>query len=596
MSDLQQYFKHELAALYEGAKRFAKQHPDTAKQLQVDGHGCHDPHVLRLLEGTAYLNARLHKKLDDDYSEFTTALLQVLYPHYLAPIPSSAIVHFKPSKDLALAYQIPRYTQLETDPQQGPVCKFRTAYTTVVWPIHVAAVKLQAHLLSAPSLLEQLSATQVLQITLRTNNEKINFNDLAITTLRFYLNGVIADMHQLYERLLCDVSAIAVGMNRHHSEEVTWLPQDSLQPVGFSEQETLLPQTDRILSSSRLLTEFFVLPEKFLFFDLNHLSDLTYKPDTTELNIYIYLKRPITQLSKPLQLGNLQLGCTPVINLFTQQAEPIQLDYTQAEFNVVADARRPDIQVHSIENVTANSVYGSKIPYQPYYGITHNNNQIIGGFWQSHWRDEDEGNGQRLTLSISENQTLETYADWTLALKTTASNGTLPQELYFQNKPWRLHAGTELISEIKWFTPPTNYHIHTSQDRNWELISHLSLNYLTLTDNGKALQELLALYDVADSASNQLQIAGIVGVKVQHTARRVMVEGLSAVCQGLQIQIDIQESYYPGQSAYLFGSVLLHILSRYASINSFTQLIITSQHFTKELYRWEPRTGTGKIL
>lgn len=595
MNELVDYFKQELNALYEGSLQFAKQHPNSAKQLQIDLHGCHDPHIIRLLEGTAYLNARLHKKLDDDYAEFTNTLLQVLYPHYLAPIPSSGIIQLKPAPDLALAHAVPRHSLFSSSAEQGPICHFRTVYPTIVWPVEVTNLQLRSQLLDVPSLPSHVAASQVLELSLSITNQNIDFKALTPRQLRFYLNGARADMLQLYESLLTNTCAIAVSSAKDKSSPVTWLSYENLKAIGFSEDEALLPQAERCLSTYRLLTEFFVIPEKFLFIDLVGLDAHRYS-NTRELIIYIYFKHPLMHLTRPLTSSNIQINCTPVVNLFEHSAEPISIDHTKAEYAVIADARRADIQVHSIENASAISVYGEETVFRPLYGTAAMRTEETTGFWQSHWRDEPDGKKRRLSISLIEPPNFNEPQDWTLMLKILCSNGNSPQELYFQAQTWQLQTDSELVKAVTWVTSPTPCYQPSNQQKNWELISHLNLNYLSLTENGNVLQKLLSLYNLADNPANQLMIAGIAGVKVQHKAIRIPVQGLFTVCQGVQIIVDVQESYYPGQSVYLFGCLLEQVLSRYASINSFIQLIITTHHFNKELHQWKPRTGTSKLL
>src|SRR5271157_1524485 len=117
MSDsLLPYYERELDAIKRLAAEFADTHPKIAGRLRLSADAVDDPHVARLLEGVAFLAARVHHRLDDEFPELTDALLGVLYPHYLAPFPSAAIAQFRAQPDLLMPFRLPRGTMLETEP------------------------------------------------------------------------------------------------------------------------------------------------------------------------------------------------------------------------------------------------------------------------------------------------------------------------------------------------------------------------------------------------------------------------------------------------------------------------------------------------
>ncbi len=94
--DLLPYYNAELAYLREQGAEFAARFPKVAARLQLEAGKCADPHVERLLEGVAFLTARVRRKIDDEFPEITDALLGVLYPHYQRPLPSMTVVQFVP--------------------------------------------------------------------------------------------------------------------------------------------------------------------------------------------------------------------------------------------------------------------------------------------------------------------------------------------------------------------------------------------------------------------------------------------------------------------------------------------------------------------
>src|SRR5712664_2656127 len=120
MSDaLLPYYDRELNALRRLAAEFAATHPKIAGRIRLAPETVDDPHVERLLEGVAYLAARVHHRLDDEFPELTDALLSVLYPHYLAPVPSAMVVQFGCQPDLLGPFQIDTGLALDTEPVRG---------------------------------------------------------------------------------------------------------------------------------------------------------------------------------------------------------------------------------------------------------------------------------------------------------------------------------------------------------------------------------------------------------------------------------------------------------------------------------------------
>jgi type VI secretion system protein ImpG len=129
------------------------------------------------------------------------------------------------------------------------------------------------------------------------------------------------------------------------------------------------------------------------------------------------------------------------------------------------------------------------------------------------------------------------------------------------------------------------------------LISHLSLNYLSLSEGGReALQEILQLYNFSDSAAIRQQIAGITNVTSQRVIGRPATMPWNGLCRGLEVSIEFDEEKYVGSGVFLFASVLEKFLGLYVSLNSFSQLIATTQQREEPVKRWPPRAGEQILL
>jgi type VI secretion system protein ImpG len=614
MSDeLLPYYERELSFIRKLSARFAKAHPVIAGRLRLGEDGeTKDPHVERMIEAFAYLNARTRHKIEDEFPELTESLLGVLYPHYQAPIPSMSIVQFEldpEQKQLTAGHTIPRHTSLETDPIHGEPCRFRTCYPVNLWPIEVQEASLRKPPFLAPPTKHSARAKGVLRLVLGCQQESLTFGELSIPALRFFLKGPPHYIHRMYELILNNTLEVALATSREDQAPIL-LGMDNLRPVGFEPDEGILPYSPRSFVGYRLLTEYFAFAEKFLFFDLAGLSQAMFEKVGNRLEIYFYLDRTSADLEQNLSADNFRLGCTPIVNLYEQRAEPIQLSQTEYEYRVVPDARRLLAhEIHTIERVTATSPDGRQIEFRPFYSVKHASaDGNDAAYWNAtrktaeHTTPDDSGTEMFLSLVDLHFQPT-TPADWTLDIETVCLNRDLPHRLPFGGDQPRLQmtVGGGLVGRITCLTPPTEtLRPALRQGALWRLISHLSLNHLSLVNaddkTAEALREILKLYDFADNAETRKMIDGIVGVSSRRVVGRIRGSVAVAFCRGLEVAIEFNEERFSGSGLFLFASVLERFLALYCSINSFTQMVATVQGREGELRRWQPRVGEKILL
>ena len=615
MSDeLLPYYDRELAFIRDLGKEFIAAHPKIAARLNMGPDEIKDPHLDRMVKAVAYLNARIRYKLDDDFPELTDALLQVLYPHYLAPVPSMTVVQFRPQPDATAVDHLPRHSELETDPVDGEPCRFRTCYPVTLWPVRLEAAKLIGQPLAALEVPGDERAQSVLHLSLRCSAPELSFAALAPDRLRLCLTGQEQRVFPLYDLLLNDPLQVAVGKTAVDPEPVLLTPA-ALRAVGFAPDEGLLPYPARSFLGYRLVTEFFVFPRKFLFFDVVFKPAGDNEPDQTtghalagvgeRLELFIYLRRRNTELEKTVTADNFALGCTPVVNLFRQPAEPEALSHTQSEIEVVPDRRRRrQMEVYSVDQVSASDDQEA-VEYYPFYGGRHAQKTTAPRcYWHASRRPARhyEGSETFLTLVDLDFNPAEP-AGQKLSIRTTCLNRNLPSRLPFSADQPRLQLrdGGAQLSAIDCLLPPTpTLRPPLRRGALWRLVSHLSLNYLSLTDqqnDPQALREMLMLYDFRDDEATRTMINSIAGVSGRRASARVVSpDGLDGVCRGVDVTVQFDESRFTGNSLFLFASVLEHFLALYCSINSFTRMKATFRGGEEVLHRWPPRSGEQTIL
>lgn len=601
---LLEYYERELTVIRRLAREFAEAYPKVAGRLLLEPDKCEDPHVERLIEAFAFLAARVHRKIDDEFPEITRALLGILYPQYLAPVPSMSVVEFMldPQQGtLTSGYPIASGTQLYSKPIDGAQCRFRTCYPVTLWPIHVISARFEA----ADAAVLGAKAAALIRVELRCQGG-MSLRELQVDRLRFYLHGESQLVYPLYELLLNNVREVRVQSGKAKTAWTgTASPSDQpLRAVGFGKDEGMLPYPSHALLGYRLLQEYFTFPQKFLFIDLVGLEQVGREGASDRLEVQILLDRA-PRSDQSISADTFRLGCAPVVNLFEQIAEPIRLDHVQHEYLVIPDVRWPRAnEVYAITGVTLTSPQVDAVRrVQPIYSAQETRiGEGASAFWYAtrkpSERKGDGGTDMYLCLVDSKLDPTLPAAE-TLNITTTCTNRDLPETLPVDDRRGDFELeGAAPVSRIRSLVKPTPMlRPPLSGETQWRLISHLSLNYLSLGMEGpEALQEILRLYDFTDSTVVRQQIAGITNVSCSNVMRRPPSMGWHGFCRGLEVAIEFDEDKYIGSGVFLFASVLERVLALYASVNSFTQLVAKSQQRERPIKQWPPRSGDQLLV
>jgi type VI secretion system protein ImpG len=617
------YYERELIFLRQMGAEFARKYPKIAARLQLEGDQCEDPHVERLIEAFAFIAGRIRLKVDDEFPEITESFLNVLYPHYLAPIPSMAIVRFAPKEGtLTTGFPVPRGTGLFSRPVQGTPCRFRTGYDTTVWPIEVASASLAS---LDPVDTRGRWKEAVIKLSFSCMNDtllqtlKKGDTQEPIDTLRFYLNGEPQVVYPLYEMIFNHATRVEIRpgpltpSRRTRKLALTklptiTLPASAISPVGFELDDGLLQYTARSFPGYRLLSEYFSLPEKFLFFDITGLGRAVQEGFLNKFEIHVYLG-DVTPIDGQVEAGTFQLGCTPVINLFNDLSEPIRLTSQQHEYQVVPDVRHPQaMEVYSIDSVVSDDPHGGKSrTFEPFYSIHHSSGEDDDRtFWfasrRASQKPQDEGTEVFITL-VDREFNPHVPATSVLSVHTTCTNRDLPAQLPFGGAEGDLEAeGAMPLSGVRCLTKPSpTLRPQLKRGTQWRLISQLALNHLSIVaadadQAPTALQEILSLYDLMDSSATKRLIKGLKRIKSRPAVRQIGARIGAGFVRGIETTIEFDEEQYVGSGLFLFASVLERFLGLYASVNSFNQLVATTSQREGILKRWPARAGQQVLL
>src|ERR1700733_179722 len=611
VSELLPYYERELVFIRKMAWEFAEQYPERAAALKLARNGCEDPHVERLIEAFALIAGRIQRKLDTEFPEITQALLDLLYPHFLRPVPSMAIAQFEVDPEqskIATGYVIPRSALTYTEPVGGIQCRFRTAYSTRLWPIAVMSASF-THSANVPGGISGSDAPYAIRIELQALGAA-KLSALRLTDLRFHVGGDVQAAHWIYELLFNNVSRILLRYtDKNRKKHTETLPPEAILQVGFERDEAVLPYADTSFQGYRLLQEYFCFPQKFLFFDLANLPPIFNGEQDNRFEIVVLLKefqRPerATLLESSVDAGTFQLGCVPVVNLFEHCAEPIRVSHAKTEYKIIPDLHMPmALEVYSVNRVSSVSQY-LKEPkdYRPFYSFRHGEQDAAEeAFWYA-TRRTSENNGDAGTdvyLSLVDGGFKPSMpAAESITAYVTCSNRDLPARLAMSGKWGELGLETGEIVRARVLHGPTKaVRAPLGRGLEWRLISHLSLNHLSLVEGGvDALREILGLYQIGANPSIARQIAGLTAIRSSRRMARLDSEYGLVFCQGTAIDAELDEELFAGNGPYLLATVLERFLGLYCAVNSFTQLRVSTRQRKGVVWQWSPRAGEQVVV
>ncbi|AWI81028.1 type VI secretion system ImpG/VasA family protein [Parazoarcus communis] len=606
MKDLLPHYERELAFLRTRGREFAERYPKIASRLMMSGEGSDDPHVERMIESFALLSARVSKRLEDSYPEFAESLLSVLYPHYLRPFPSCSIACFQNAEmplDPPEGITIPRGTTLKSRAVNGAECTFRTAWDVSTSTMHLS----RACFSPVPSLPARVSlppgASAMLSLDLRRTHGSGEAASSGQSTVRLYIDAAQSVTAALRDALFLSVAATFVECDSGWRRVSASL----IEAVGFRAEEALVDYPSNVHDGYRYLTEYFAFPEKFSFFDLclGRLPPDLLQHDELTLHFALsglHAESDAARLLQGIDTRTLRTGCVPVVNLFPKRGEPIRLSGQKTCFSVIADARRAfAYEVASIDSVhrVSQSGQGEQITeFRPFFSLRHGERAIEdGNYWISSRNAQlaEKSPGHETGIAIVESAAgVPSRQSDVLSVALTCTNRDLPTLLPV-NGP-----GAELIPEgglhsgpVRLLRRPTaSCRFDHQRDGLWRLVSHLSLNHLSISGSGlQAFREMLCLYDLPRTTLNGRKIDGIKGI--ENVTKTTWLNGKPFACfvRGIEVRITIDEDAFVGSGLDVFARVMDCFLGLYVHLNSFVQVVLVSSRTAEELIRCKPRSG-----
>src|SRR5579859_2327265 len=614
-------YNQELQHVRDMGAEFAREFPKIAGRLGMEGLECADPYVERLLEGFAFLAARVQLKIDAEFPRFTQHLMEMVYPRYLAPTPAMAVVQLQPDlreSALAAGVKVPRDSVMHSMAARDTSvsCEFRLANDVTLWPLELAEAKVLdgAAALAAVGLKPGSGTRSALRLTLKCT-AGVKTQELALDELPIYLVGADNLPSDLYAQILGGASGVVVrGVGGGPSAV---LGREALVRMGFADNEALLPPSRRQFSGYRLMQEYFAFPQRFLFVKLRGLNPALRRISGDRFELIALFERGASSLEPSVGVDNFRLFCGGAINLFPRTADRIHLEAGVPEYHVVVDRTRPmDFEVYDVLEVQG---FGDRTEpdrrFRPFYSCNErswhsrdlayftlrrdarrlSSRQRMNGPRSSYVGSEifialvdpDEApfasNLRQLSAS-----TLCTNRD--LALGIPISKGATDSTL-------ESAAPVEHVRCVAGLARPRPSFAHG--DASWRFISHLSLNYLSIVDAAEdgatGLREMLGLYADPNDAVAQRQIEGVRAVSSSSIVGRVPIAGPITYGRGTEIILTLEDAAFQGGNSFVLASVLEEFFARFASINSFSRTVLRSVE-RGEIARWPIRLGRRATL
>lgn len=615
-------YNQELRHVRETAAEFAAAYPKVARRLALDSGEVEDPYVERMLEGFAFLSGRVQSKIEAQFPRFTQHLLNIVYPHFGKPTPSVAIAQFVPSPiagNLASGYKVGRHARMRANISSGEqtACEFLTAHDVEVWPLEVAEAHYLPHLADIPAHPEiRGRAEGGLRIVLKTTHgiparsldvDRLDFHFASPDDVAFRLFDLcIGHCHQV---VLCDPAR-----RDHH---VMVVGAEQVEPLGFRDEESLLPFSARSFGGYRLLMEYFICPWRYLFVRLNGLREFMHGLSGGELEINILFSRADPGLTGAVKASDLALFCTPVVNLFERRFDRIGVSPELSEFHVVVDRQRPsDYEVFDIPEVEGydheqRELHSFRPFYQTHeqgmgpksaaYFSFHREARVLSSVERSHGVRTGYA-GSEVYLSLVDRD----FAPFHVSLaqlggSAWVTNRDLPMVMPIGRGSDFTLLDSVPIGAIRCLRGPTKpIAAVTGGAINWRLISHLSVNFLALDDLADggaviALRELLNLYAERGDGAYRGQVDSLQGVSTKQVVQRVPHEGPIIFGRGVEISVKLDEAAFAGASPFMLGMVLERFFARHVALNTFSETVLHSVSHG-EIYRWPARIGDKPLI
>ncbi|TSH74841.1 type VI secretion system baseplate subunit TssF [Acinetobacter sp. RF15A] len=601
IEDLLPYYEKQLQEFGQQSREFANKYPKIAQRLALNQEHIDDPHIERLIQAFSLISARIDKKLNDSYEIFTRSIFEIMFPQYLKTFPACSIVSFEDTnkiKSLKEVHVVAKNTVLKARSIRGVQCEYRTVNSVTLLPIHLKEVNFKTH----PSAYIHLNRNATLILKFEIFNQQHQL--LSQHKLPLYLDAISNFPLQLLDTIFKSDTQFSFKYRAYETNI-----SNPFEVMGFAEEDSLLPVDQHTHQAYRLLTEYFCFPEKFNFLNINldFLKAVTEAP--TEFELKIHFKANLNDQAAihnyaELNSANFKLFATPVVNLFEKQAEPQKIDHRRLEYPLISDVHHPEyFQVYGVTEMHLLRETSDKkqlyFPVLPFFAMSHYHQNDQQFFYQiSPTADQNNPIDFKYSI-ISKHLKPGAFTSDFISTRLLCTNRDLPFESYDQGQNSLSLNENHLVRKARLLKRPNlPYRFQQKQLEQWRIISHLSLNSLSLIkgDVVSHLKELLELYNLPQSKENQLIINSIQSIQFSLGQKLMSHQPFPLFIRGIKAEIQLDSQVFRGASVYIFAQILNHIFNLKVQMNSYVEMTVLDSESKQELYQCIQNVGGKKLL
>lgn len=601
IEELLPYYEKQLQEFGQQSREFAQKYPKIAQRLSLNQEQVDDPHIERLIQAFSLVAARIDKKLADSYEVFTRSLFEVMFPQYLKPFPACSVVSFEDTnklKQLTEVHEIPKATLLKSRSFKGVQCEFTTTLPVRLLPITLNHLDFKTH----PGAHMHLNQNATLSFSFEIYPPSLRL--LINENLPIYLDAIANFPLQVLDSIFHASTRFSLKIGNRMIDIA-----NPFTVIGFAESESLLPIDQHTHHAYRLLMEYFCFAEKFnyLNLDLSFLEHLAVKDSEFEILIHFKLNlndQVCIRNYSELNVANFKLFTTPVVNLFYKQAEPQKINHKQLEYPLLTDVHHPEFyQLYSIGKMSMIREKSNQdqivVPILPFFAMSHYHQHSEQYFYSLNPTQlQNNSVGTYYSIISKSLSPHSTRADF-MSAQLLCCNKDLPYEALSQAKNVLNLNDSHLARRALILKRPTkSYHFEQNKKEQWRIISHLSLNTLSLMkgDAISHIKELLALYNLPKSKENQQIIDAIKKIDFSLTQKLVEAQPFPLFIRGIKVNLIIDSQIFKGHSLYIFTQLLSHIFNLKVQMNSYVDLVICDSNTQQELYQCVQNVGGKKLL
>ncbi len=601
IEELLPYYEKQLQEFGQQSREFASKYPKIAQRLSLNQEQIDDPHIERLIQAFSLISARIDKKLADSYDIFTRSIFEVMFPQYLKPFPACSVVSFEDInkiKQLTDRHVIPKATTLRAKSTRGVQCEYQTVQDVVLLPIQLKQIKFKTH----PSAHMHLNQNATLSMGFEIFSQKNQL--LTQENLPIFLDAISNFPLQVLDSIFKASTSFSIRVGQNSFDIA-----NPFEIMGFDELQSVLPIDQHTHHAYRLLMEYFCVPEKFNFLKLKLEFIKYFNLEQSEFELQMHFKLNLNDQASirnysELNAANFKLFATPIVNLFKKQAEPQKINHKRMEYPLITDAHHPEYyQAYSIlkmnmvrEKSDQDQVF---FPVLPFFAMSHYHQDKVQFFYSLN-PEQMKNKHQELNYSVI-SRALEPHATQSdfISTEILCTNRELPYESYNKDQNALTLNDSNLARRALMLKRPSiPYYFEQNKKEQWRIISHLSLNNLSLMkgDAVSHIKELLALYNLSKSKENQIIIDAIKNIQFSTTQKLVESKPFPLFVRGLKVEVEVDAEVFRGHSLYIFSQLLTHVFNLKVNMNSFVDVIIVDVNTQQELYQCVQNVGGKTAL